>query len=185
MPNVLTVVAPGSEEIETLTVPDVLVRAGCQVTMASGTDELVQIGSRKLPLAAEVPLAQVVEQRFDCVFLPGGLGSARFCQQDPTVQALMARQLAAGRWLALICACPIALLPQGLAKGRNLTCYPTRRGELQSQATWRDQPVVVDRPLVTSQGPGTAMLLGLELAALLCGRDTARSVAKDLLVRWD
>ena len=180
-PQVLVVVAPGAEEIETLTVADVLVRAGCDVTMASNEGPVVT-GSRGLPLAAHTRLADVAARAFDCVYLPGGFGSAEYCRDTAIVQDLAEAQLASGRLLAVICACPLALLPRGLAKDRRITCYPALREQFEgSVGEWVDEAVVIDDNLVTSQGPATAMRLGLTLAQLLVDDATAAKVAADML----
>jgi putative intracellular protease/amidase len=181
----LVVLAPGAEEMEALSVPDVLVRAGCAVTVAGtapGTHPAICAGSRGLPLASQVGLDAVLERAFDLVYLPGGMGSARTCRDDARIQGLIARRLHAGLDLAIICASPIALLPAGLARGRRLTCFPALRGELEAGgAHWLDQPVVTDGCLITSQGAGTALALGLALAARLCGRERAAAVAAEML----
>ena len=112
-----------------------------------------------------------------------GMGSAEYCRDDPRIQNLAERQLAADRYLAVICACPIALVPRGLSTGRNLTCYPALQETMtQAGATWHDQAVVIDGKLITSQGPGTAMALALTLARILAGDDTAAEVASAMLI---
>jgi DJ-1 family protein len=182
--KVLVVLAPGAEEIETVTVADVLVRAGQQVTVAS-TADLVVTGSRGLPLAAHQRLdAAALAATWDLVYLPGGMGSAAVCREDARVQELAARQLASGRRLAIICASVTALVPRKLGAGRSVTSYPGVRPEVEPHvAAWRDQPVVVDGNLVTSQGPGTALALGLTLARQLAGEEAAANVASAMLTR--
>ncbi len=182
MASVLVVLAPGAEEIETVTVADVLVRAGQQVLVASAGDTTVVKGSRGLVLGAHAMLDMVTERAFDLVYLPGGMGSATTCRDDQRIQGLAERQLAAGRLLGVICAAPIALVPRALAKGRRLTSFPGVRAQVEPHAAeWLDQPVVVDGNLVTSQGPGTAMAFALRLAVLLAGSDVATKVAKDMM----
>jgi 4-methyl-5(b-hydroxyethyl)-thiazole monophosphate biosynthesis len=183
MATCLVVLAPGAEEIELITVADVLVRGGNQVTVASAVDLPLVKGSRGLPLAAHTSLATVRHQPFDLVYLPGGKGSAEFCRDDATVQDLAEAQLRAGRWLALICACPIALVPRGLGIGRTLTSFPSARPQIEPHcAVWLDQPVVVDRNLVTSQSAGSALHLGLALVRLLNGDQLARQTAAALVI---
>jgi 4-methyl-5(b-hydroxyethyl)-thiazole monophosphate biosynthesis len=182
MGSVLVILAPGAEEIEAMTVPDVLVRAGQQVLVASTADTPVVRGSRGLPLAAHTLLDVVLERTFDLIYLPGGMGSATTCRDDARVQALAAAQLAAGRLLAVICAASIALVPRGLAAGRRLTSYPGVRAQVEPHAAaWLDQAVVTDGNLITSQGPGTALALGLHLAHILAGTDVATKVGKDMI----
>jgi 4-methyl-5(b-hydroxyethyl)-thiazole monophosphate biosynthesis len=182
MGSVLVVLAPGAEEIEAVSVPDVLVRAGQQVLIASTADIPLVRGSRGLPLAAHTLLDLALDRTFDLLYLPGGMGSATVCRDDPRIQALAAAQLASGRLLAVICAAPIALVPRGLAKGRRLTSYPGVRAQVEPHAAaWLDQPVVADGNLITSQGPGTALALALHLAHILAGPDVATKVGKDMI----
>ena len=182
MATILVVLAPGAEEIEAVTVPDVLVRAGQTVTVASTADVTVVKGSRGIPLAAHTLFDLVRQQVFDVVYLPGGGGSAATHRDDPRIQDLAQAQLAAGRMLAVICAAPIALVPRGLCRGRRLTSYPGVRAQVEPHcAAWLDQRVVVDGNLITSQGPGTSLALGLELARLTAGADVASKVAADML----
>ncbi|MDA3962365.1 MAG: DJ-1/PfpI family protein [Planctomycetota bacterium] len=181
MTQVLVVLAPGAEEIETITVADVLVRAGCEVTVAHAADAVVA-GSRGILLAGHKPLDAVLQDDFDLVYLPGGVGSAHYCRDDARIQDLAERQLASGRLLAVICACPLALVPRKLAAGRTVTCYPGVRGDVEPHVgAWRDAPVVIDGNLITSQGPGTAMALALTLARKLRGEAIAAEVADGML----
>ncbi len=178
MSSVLVILAPGAEEIETVTVPDVLVRAGHQVTVASIAATTVVEGSRGIPLAAHTRFAEIAGRDFDLVYLPGGQGSAEACRSDVRVQDLAERQLAAGRWLAVICAAPLALLPRQLCAGRRVTSFPATRAAIEPHcAAWLDQPVVVDGNLVTSQGAGTALELAFALVELLGTRAAADQVA--------
>ena len=184
MTSVLVILPPGAEEIEAVTIPDMLVRAGAQVTVVSTTTELVVIGSRGIPLAAHTNLDQVLDQVFDVVYLPGGGGAAKIHRDDARIQQLAAAQLASGRLLAVICAAPMALVPGKLCAGRRLTSYPGVRSLVEPFcAAWVDERVVIDGNLVTSQGPGTAVALGLTLIRLTAGADVATQVASDMLVQ--
>jgi DJ-1 family protein len=183
MPDVLVILAPGAEEIETITVADVLVRAKQRVTVASATGDLVVTGSRGILLAAHERLDQARQRKFDLVYLPGGMGSATFARDNQAVQETLERQLVDKRLLAVICAAPIALVPRALARGRTLTSYPGVRAQVEPHAgRWLDQAVVTDGNLITSQGPGTAMALALTLAQMLAGPEIAENVARDMLV---
>jgi 4-methyl-5(b-hydroxyethyl)-thiazole monophosphate biosynthesis len=182
MASALVVLAPGAEEIETVTMADVLVRAGVEVVIAGFGKTLVVKGSRGISLGAHVLFDQVKDRTFDLVYLPGGAGSAAFCRDDRRVQDLAEDQLRAGRYLAVICAAPIALVPRGLCQGKRLTSFPGMRAQVEPHAAaWLDQAVVIDGKLVTSQGPGTALALALTLAGILAGSTVAAKVAKDML----
>lgn len=182
MPTCLVVLAPGAEEIEYITVCDVLVRSGVQVTCASVGETTVVRGSRGIPLAAHTQIELAAGQAFDCVYLPGGVKSAESHRDDPRTQALAEAQLRSGRLLAVICAAPIALVPRGLCAGRQVTCHPGSRAVVEpAAAAWLDRPVVEDGNLITSQSAGTAMALALALARRLSGPEVAGRVARDMI----
>ncbi len=182
MASALVILAAGAEEIETVTLPDVLVRAKQEVVIASAAPGLLVTGSRGIPLGAHLALDAVLDRDFDLIYLPGGMGSAVTHRDDPRIQRLIARQLASGRWLAAICAAPIALIPLGLARDREITSNPGVRAQVEPHVrSWVDRPVVQDRNLITSQGPGTALSLAIFVAKLLAGDRVATSVANDLL----
>lgn len=183
MPECLIVLAPGAEEIEFITVGDVLVRAGVAVTVASAGDSPVLRGSRGLPLAAHAMLDVLAGRTWDCIYLPGGTASAAHHRDDARTQALAEAQLAAGRLLAAICAAPIALVPRRLCAGRAVTSFPGVRATVEPAArAWLDRPVVEDGNLVTSQAAGTTMALALTLARRLRGPEVAAQVARDMII---
>ncbi len=186
MTKALIAVAPGAEEIETLTVADILVRAAVDVTLAAVGPDLSFNGSRDLPLRCNVFLKNIVTSEYDVVYIPGGLEQATCCRDTEIVQDLMEYQLSSGKLLAVICASPIALIPRKLAANRTITCYPGCRTMLDADltamgGTWSDQRIVQDGNLLTSQGPGTAMEFGLFITKLLTNAEQADTVAADLL----
>lgn len=183
MPDCLVVLAPGAEEVEFITVCDVLVRAGVEVVVASAGELPVVRGSRGIPLAGHGMLDLTATRDWSCVYLPGGVKSAETHRDDRRIQDLAERQLGSGRDLALICAAPIALVPRKLCCGRRLTCHPGSRAVVEPHAaTWLDQTVVEDGNLVTSQAAGTTLALALVLARRLAGGEMAAKVARDMLV---
>lgn len=176
--------APGAEEIETITVADLLIRAGVRVTLASTTSAPVIAGSRGIALGAHTLLERLPAQTFDLIYLPGGKGSAEVCRDDARIQDLAQAQLAAGRLLAVICAAPQALIPRALCAGRKLTSHPSVRALVEPHCTtWLDQAVVDDGALISSQGAGTAMALGMALIARLVNAATAQRVATEIVLR--
>ena len=180
----LVIVAPGAEEIETIAVADVLVRGGHAVTMASTSALTTVLGSRGLPLTAHTRYDDVAHLTYDVVYLPGGKGSAEICRDDQRIQDLAERQLTSGRLLAVICAAPIALVPRRLCAGRRVTSFPGVRSEVEPHcAAWIDERVVIDGNLITSQGAGTAIELGLMLVELLSTPAAANQVANLMLAR--
>lgn len=177
MASALLLLADGFEEIEAVTVIDVLRRASVDVTIAALGSSPVR-GSHGIAVAADTTLSEAQGQAFDAVILPGGMPGSLHLKDDPRVLELVRRQAAAGKLTAAICAAPIALEAAGVLAGRRATSYP---GEELPSARSSEERVVEDGPIVTSRGPGTAIDFALALAARLVGAPVARSVREKLL----
>lgn len=179
MTRACVLLAPGFEEIEAVTLIDVLRRAGVETTML-GVEGLEIEGSHGIRLAADERLAARQDEPWDLVVLPGGMPGAAHLRDRPAVQQLLRAQASRGGRLAAICAAPIALSVVGALKGRRATSYPAFAGELDC-ASYVDEPVVVDGPVTTSRGPGTALAFALELVASCCGEEQAQRLADTML----
>ncbi len=181
MPRVLVPLAQGCEELEAVTIIDLLRRAAVDVVTA-GLDNRPVTASRGTLLIADTRLEDVLEQTFDMIVLPGGLPGADHLAADPRIIALLRSQHAAGRFTAAICAAPKVLARAGLLDGRSATAYP---GAVDPAAyptvDFSDAAVVVDGTLVTSRGPGTAMDFALQLIELLLGRESRDQVERGLV----
>ncbi len=174
MTHVLVPLAQGCEELEAVTLIDLLRRAGITVTVA-GLDDGPVTASRGVVLVPDTTLDRVLDQDFDLVVLPGGLGGAQRLEADQRIAALLRRMSAQGRYVAAICAAPKVLVSAGLVKDREISAYP---GVLDDQAGVRlsSAAVVRDGTFITSRGPGTAMDFALTLIELLCGQPTRNTV---------
>jgi 4-methyl-5(b-hydroxyethyl)-thiazole monophosphate biosynthesis len=181
MPSVLVPLAQGCEELEAVTIIDLLRRAGIEVITA-GLDNRPVTASRGTLLIADTRLDDVVERTFDMIVLPGGRPGADHLATDPRIIELIRRQDAAGRYTAAICAAPKVLAGAGVLDGRSATHYP---GAVDPSAYPRvrftDAAIVVDGTLVTSRGPGTAMDFALQLIELLLGRESRDQVERGLV----
>lgn len=174
MARVLVPLAEGCEELEAVTVIDLLRRAGVEV-MVAGLAEGAVKASRGVVMLPDVTLDGVLEQDFDMIVLPGGAGGARRLEEDTRIHRLLQRQAAAGRYIAAICAAPRVLAAAGLLKGRRVTSFPGTLDEAED-VNQVMTAVVMDGGLVTSRGPGTALDFALSLIALLGGENAAREV---------
>ncbi len=180
MATVLVPLADGCEELEAVTIIDLLRRAGIEVITAGLRDGPVH-ASRDVMLIPDVSLDTALERDYDMVVLPGGLPGADHLQRDARIGELL-RQLAnSGRFTAAICAAPKVLASQGLLDGKRATAYP---GVLEA-GDWPDvdvtgEAVVRDGQVITSRGPGTAMDFALELIEALSDHDTREAVEQGL-----
>ncbi len=178
----LITVADGVEDIECVTLIDVLRRAEIEVRVVSIENRRMITCARGTRLTADSMLMDVLAQEFDLIVLPGGMpGAQRLAEHEPLAERVR-QQAKAGKLFAAICAAPAVALQQfGVLKQRRMTCYPSFSDRL-SGCTFVDQPVVVDGNCITSQGPGTAMAFALTLVEQLCGKGTRQQVAEAMLV---
>ncbi|HBO24221.1 MULTISPECIES: protein deglycase YajL [unclassified Providencia] len=184
--SVLICVANGSEEIETVTTADLLVRAGIQVTLASVTeDSSVEItASRGMKFIADTPLINVADEPFDAIVLPGGLAGAEVFRDSPLVVEKVRRMHLDGKIVAAICAAPVVVLEyHQLFPFGNMTAFPTLKDKIPTNR-WVDKRVYFDERvnLLTSQGPATSFDFALKLIELLLGRKIAGEVASQLVL---
>lgn len=178
MKRVLVPLAEGFEELEAVTVIDILRRAGVEVVVASLAGSPVT-GSHGIRLAADTPLAALVEQDFDMIALPGGMPGAEHLRKDPRIADIARRLAANGRPVAAICAAPMVLAAAGLLDGRRATSYPGFLAQA-AKTTVTDEAVVVDGGIITSRGPGTALDFALQLVETLEGAAARRLIESRL-----
>ena len=181
MARVLVPLAQGCEELEAVTVIDLLRRAGIDVVTA-GLDDQPVTASRGVRLLPDTTLDAVIEEDFDMIVLPGGLPGADHLDADPRVRSLLKSMAADGRFTAAICAAPKALASAGLLDGKSATSYPGVIDAMELASTnVVAEPVVVDGKIVTSRGPGTAMDFALALIEQLLGADKREEVELPLV----
>jgi 4-methyl-5(b-hydroxyethyl)-thiazole monophosphate biosynthesis len=170
MANVLVPLAQGCEEIEAVTIIDLLRRAGINVVTAGLDDQPVR-ASRGTRLLADTTLDDALQQDFDMVVLPGGQPGTDNLNKDPRISELLKKMANSGKFTAAICAAPSVLANAGLLNGKQATGYPGVLEKMQlSVVMVKDQAVVRDGLVLTSRGPGTAMDFALELIETLVGK---------------
>ena len=177
--RVLVPLAEGCEELEAVTVIDLLRRAGIEVVTA-GLEEGPVKASRGVVLVPDTSLDEALQQEWDMVVLPGGLPGADHLNADPRIADLLTRQTGAGRYTAAICAAPKVLADKGLLQGRRATCYPGVLEEL-ADTELTGAPVERDGSVITGRGPGTAMDFALALIEALEGREKRDQVERQLV----
>jgi 4-methyl-5(b-hydroxyethyl)-thiazole monophosphate biosynthesis len=181
--HVLVPIAEGSEEIEAVSIIDVLRRAGAEVTVAScrADGELRITASRGVQLVADTSIAQCRQQQFDLIALPGGLQGAENLQGCADLIDMLRQQKTAGRLYAAICAAPqLVLAHHGLLDDREATGHPGFQDHIPRLRA--EDAVVVDGNCITSQAPGTALAFALALVAALFGKEKRDQVAAPMVV---
>lgn len=180
MAKVLVLLADGFEEIEAVTIIDVLRRAEVEVTVVGLGDGPAR-GSHGIPIVPERHMDQMRIDDYDGLVLPGGMPGAANLRDDKRVLAMIRRFNADGKLLGAICAAPIALEAAGVLSGRRATAFP---GFELPGAVYAEERVVADGPLITSRGAGTAMEFALTLVERLTGAERAQQLADRMLARW-
>ncbi len=181
MARTLVPLAQGCEELEAITVIDLLRRAGVEVVSA-GLDSQSVRASRGVVLVPDTTLEQVMNEPFDMIVLPGGLPGADNLNQDPRIHTLLQTMYRNGKHVAAICAAPKVLASAGLLRGRKATGYPgvlEKTG--QTEIDIASSAVVRDGTVITSRGAGTAMDFALELIEVLAGSARRQEVEKALV----
>lgn len=181
MKRVLIPLAEGFEELEAVTLIDLLRRAEIEVVTAGLQPGPVK-ASRGVVVVPDCALDSVLDPMFDAVVLPGGLPGATYLRDDSRVQSLLKKHAAAGAVTAAICAAPMALAQAGLLAGKLATAYPGVFDVLALPDTaCSTDAVVVDGRVITSRGPGTAMDFALTLIEQLVDRATRVRVEAGLV----
>lgn len=184
--TVAVFLAPGCEEIEALTVVDILYRAGIACETVSVAQDREVTSSHKVTVVADKHIAQADLDAYDMLVLPGGLpGTPNLHACEPLMAAVHAFA-SAGRPLAAICAAPSIYAEEGLLEGRRATSNPGFQHVLTEHGAMlmADAPVVVDGPFITSQGMGTAIDFALEIVRHYKGDDEVDRL-KGAVVYWE
>ncbi len=168
MKSVLVPLANGSEELEAVTVLNILRRAGIETVSASLDGQPIR-GSRGTMLIPDTSLDEALKRTFDMVVLPGGQPGTNNLKADARIIKLVQGMAADNFYVCAICAAPSVLATAGLLDGKRATSYP---GALDAfpKVSRQAQAVVEDGKLITSRGPGTAMEFALTLVERLAGK---------------
>ncbi len=181
MKKVLVALAPGFEEIETVTVVDILRRAGARVVLA-GTEEGLIEGSRGVKIMSDTHVDQVNQDDFDLIVLPGGQPGTTNLQNNARVLAILKNMHQAQKHIAAICAAPMVLQTAGILKDHTVTSHPSVKENL-SAMEYSENRVVVDGNVITSRSPGTALEFAFKLVEILFGRDRMEAVNAGVLAK--
>jgi len=173
--NVVVLLAPGFEELETVTIVDVLRRAGISVLLAGITPSPIE-GGHGIKVVTDLSIDDV--KTYDALVLPGGNPGYINLERDQRVLKLIRATYDAGKYVGAICAAPHVLGIAGIMEGAKATCYP---GIEIAGAERVEERVVRSGKIITSQGPGTAIDFAINLVAVLTSLENAREVRKALL----
>lgn len=183
MATVLVPIATGFEEIEAVSLIDVLRRAEINVIVASVSENFDVEGANGITLKADRALDGISSEDIDMILLPGGWGGTDILAVDENVQTLLKDMDSKGKDIAAICAAPYALDQAGVLK-TNFTCYPSVEEKINQTGYDSNSTVVVDGNVITSRGPGTAICLGLHIVKKYKGDTTFNELRAGLLATY-
>jgi 4-methyl-5(b-hydroxyethyl)-thiazole monophosphate biosynthesis len=180
--RVLVPLAEGFEEIEAVTIIDVLRRADIEVVTA-GVEGKTARGSHDIVVSAESEISDIDGSDFDAVVLPGGMPGSANLRENSRVISIIRDIDGRNGTVAALCAAPIVLAEAGLLNEREVTCFPGFEKDLHG-AHYTGEPVVVDGNIITGKGPGCAIPFALKLVEVLSGKETADRLKKTMQVYW-
>ena len=184
MASVLLPLAKGFEEVEAVSLIDVLRRGGIEVRIAhmdGQEDTNMVLGANGITIQADTSIANVLSEAFDMILLPGGWEGTYTLAENETVQRLLKEFKENDKVVGAICAAPYALKQAGVL-GNDYTCYPSVEEEIK-QAGYRDNAMVItDGNIMTSRGPGTALCFGLEIVKRLVGVESYQAIKEGMLL---
>lgn len=180
MPRILVPISNGFEEIEAISIIDICRRANLDVTIAA-IENIQTIGAHNIKIEADTMIENVLSTDFDMIVLPGGLPNAFTLADNIHVQKLLKEFKDADKNIGAICAAPYAL-HKAEVLNTNYTCYPSFEQKIKLDGYHNEDAVVIDDKVITSRGPGTAMLFALEIVNILCGEETYTNLKNGLLL---
>ncbi|OGR12986.1 MAG: dihydroxyacetone kinase [Desulfobacterales bacterium RIFOXYA12_FULL_46_15] len=182
--KVLVPVAQGTEEMEAVTIINVLRRAGAKVIVAS-VDTITIKASRGIEFKADRLIKDCMDEEFDLIVLPGGMPGAVNLRNSKDLEILLKRQADQKKYYAAICASPaVVLYPLGLATPGKVTCYPGFAKDIDG-GNVLSSAVAVDQNCITGRGAGAACEFALTLVALLYSEEKKKEVMQGLALPVD
>ncbi len=181
MSRVCVFFAEGFEEVEALTVVDLLRRAKIKTDMVSISGDLLVTGRSGITVKADVLYENADPENSDMLVLPGGMPGVKYLGECEALNGLLTRFNAEGKYVSAICAAPMVFGALGIVRGKKATIYPGMEEELKgADVTVRDE-VVTDGHVTTSRGAGTAIPFALRLIEILSGAEAAENVKKGIV----
>ncbi|WP_022850561.1 DJ-1 family glyoxalase III [Limisalsivibrio acetivorans] len=179
MAKAVIILADGFEEIEALSVIDILRRAKIDIKTAAIRDGYVE-SARGVRVIADVSIDDVKLEDYAAIILPGGQPGADNLSADQRVRDLLQRFYDADQLVCAICAAPFILADMGILDGKRATCYPAYAERLVN-AKYLEDPVVEDGNVITSRGPATAPDFGFKIAERMVDRRMSDTLKKAML----
>lgn len=181
MARVLIPLGKGFEELEAISVIDVLRRVGCEVIVASLDDSLEVLSQGGVKVVAEVSLKQVDSASLDAVVFPGGWEGTQNLIASSPLKEIVLQLHSNNKIIAAICAAPLALFKMGVLESCDFTCYPSIEKMIENPNYKTHSNVIQSGNVITSKGPATALEFAFYLAEILTSKQKAQEVKEGML----
>ena len=179
MKKIIVFIAEGFEEIEALTVVDILRRAGVTVTLCSLKNDLVK-GAHNVLIKTDIMIDNLVFEDYDAIYLPGGLPGAYNLRDDNRVIEIIKNFNEKKKLIYAICAAPVVLSKAGITEDKVITSYPGFEKEIKCK-NYSEEIFVKDGNITTSRGPATAMPFAYEILRQLGLEKESKELRKGML----
>ncbi|OQY09925.1 MAG: DJ-1 family protein [Fusobacteriia bacterium 4572_132] len=180
--NVCVQLAEGFEELEAISIIDVLRRAEINVVTVSMDNEIIVKGSHKIEVKADKLFKDIDYDYVDMIILPGGMPGAKNLEEHKGLNEKIKRFAKKGKYLAAICAAPMVYGKMGLLINHNAISYPGFENFLEG-AKIVDENVVQSGKIITSKGPGTALNFALKLVEIIKGKNVVKEIKESMLIK--
>jgi 4-methyl-5(b-hydroxyethyl)-thiazole monophosphate biosynthesis len=182
MKKVNIYLADGFEEIEALTVVDVLRRAGVEANTVAVTKSKEVKGAHNITVIADQTFDEMDNDAADMLVLPGGMPGTANLEKHEGLRSLIKQFYHDEKLIAAICAAPSILGKMELLESSRATCYPGFEQDLKG-AIHSDDLVIRHKNIITSKGPGTALIFALDLVEILVGKEMMENLKESMIVQ--
>ena len=173
----------GSEELEFIAPLDIMRRANLEVDLISANNEDFITSSHNVKIIADKKINEVNNiLDYDAIVIPGGMPGSTLLRDNKKIIEFYQTMYNSGKLVAAICAAPIVLSAAGITDDKEVTSYPGFDKEINYKNYNSDKAVVIDKNVITAQGPAVAILFGYEIVNYLLKDNTAEDVKQAMLV---
>ncbi len=181
MTKIAVHLAEGFEEIEAISIIDVLRRAAFDVVTVSVTGEKRVVGSHEIPVFADELFENINYSEVDMIVLPGGMPGAKNLNSHEGLKNRILEFNESGKYLGAICAAPLVFGELGILNGKIATCYPGFESYLHG-AEITGNATEVNGNILTGKGAGVAIDFAIKIVEQLKGKEIAQNLAEKMVV---
>nr|WP_319510273.1 DJ-1 family glyoxalase III [uncultured Draconibacterium sp.] len=182
MKKIAVHLAEGFEEIEAISIIDVLRRAGLEVTVVSMNESMEVNGAHDITVKADTLFDDMDYDKIDMIVLPGGMPGSANLKAHSGLREQILNFNDMKKPLAAICAAPMVFGNLGLLKEKQATCYPGFEDELHG-AIITGEAVAEAENIITGKGAGVVIKFALKIVEKFKGKEVADELGAKMIVQ--